>query len=200
MGKSNKGKKYTRLTGFEIPTADNLARAAAFLDWYAINSKDLERRVRKNRRHLNSYDPDIMADAMLQIYDAIALKGADVKDFTFYFYRTYYNIYLAAIGKARTVCIDDAAELEAPNFDYNNYELAVDHLKSEILEYVRGKYDPVAVSLFEIYIGLQPDTSYKRIAALLGIPFSTVWTSIGVIRKDVAAAFGNRKEYLLSIS
>ena len=146
---------------------------------------------------------------MLAIYDAIAYKGADVKDYVFYFYRSYYNLYLAGKRKPGPDFLDDISvgedrtltdTLEAPDFDYYNYEIAVDALKTEILDYVRARYNPVEVSLFEIYVGLYPDTSYKRIAALLGIPFYKVWASIGAIRKDVAVTFADRKGFLLSYS
>lgn len=144
---------------------------------------------------------------MLGIYDAIAYKGADVKDYVFYFYRSYYNLYLAGKRKPGPDFLDDiivgedrtlSDTLEAPDFDYYNYEIEVDALKTEILDYVRARYNPVEVSLFEIYVGLYPDTSYKRIAALLGIPFNKVWASIGAIRKDVAVNFSDRRGFLLS--
>ena len=207
MKKTNKGKKYVRLTGYEIPTDENLKRAAAFLEWYALNVADLESRVRKNRNHPGSYCPDLMADTMLGIYDAVALKGLDVKDYRFYFYRSYYNLYLGERKKVKPGYLDDVVTgedltlsdvLAAPLNNSAEYELAVDRLQSEILDYVRAYYDPVASSHFEIYIGLQPDTSYKRIAALLGVPFNLVWTSIGAIRKDVAQVFAAERGNLLS--
>lgn len=206
MRKTNKGKKYVRLTGYEIPTDENLARGRQFLEWYAQNTEDLASRIKKNRSHLNSYDRDLMADVMLSIYDAITLKGAAIKDYRFYYYRAYYNAYLGQ--KAGPVYLDDVKlgedltlsdTLAAPTFQYEAYELAADELQAQILEYVRAKYDPVAVSLFEIYIGLSPDTSYKKIAALLGVPFTLVWSNIGRIRKDVAQAFQDKKGNLLSI-
>lgn len=211
---TNKGKKYKRLTGLEVATPENLARANDFLIWYGDNTDDLKNRINKNRSHRNSYCPDLMGDTMLGIYDAIAYKGADVKDYVFYFYRSYYNLYLAGKRKPGPDFLDDIIiwgedrhgrepktmtdMLEAPDFDYYNYEIEVDALKTEILDYVRARYNPVEVSLFEIYVGLYPDTSYKRIAALLGIPFNKVWASIGAIRKDVAVNFSDRRVYLLS--
>ena len=204
---TNKGKKYMRLTGLEVATPENLARANEFLKWYGNNTADLKSRINKNRSHQNRFCPDLMGDTMLSIYDAIAYKGADVKDYIFYFYRSYYNLYLAGKNKPRPDFLDDIRigedqtlndTLEAPDFDYYNYEIEVDALKTEILDYVRARYNPVEVSLFEIYVGLYPDTSYKRISALLGIPFNKVWASIGAIRKDVAVNFSDRRGFLLS--
>lgn len=204
---TNKGKKYKRLTGLEVATPENLARANDFLIWYGDNTDDLKNRINKNRSHRNSYCPDLMGDTMLGIYDAIAYKGADVKDYVFYFYRSYYNLYLNGKRKPGPDFLDDikvgevrtlSDTLEAPDFAYYNYEIEVGALKTEILDYVRARYNPVEASLFEIYVGLYPDTSYRRIAALLGIPFNKVWTSIGAIRKDVAVKFSDRRVYLLS--
>lgn len=197
-GGRNKGKKYKKLHGFEQATPETEARAREFMQWYGDNFDALRDKLIYD--HL--YDDEIATDTALYLYDCIALKGFVIKDYKFYYLRAYHTARLAALKKRTPeVSIDDEEriiQLSAPDFNYEKYEAVVDQLNTEILEYVRANYDAVAVSLFEIYIGLQPDISYKRLAVMLDIPVTKIWTSIGAIRKGVAAEFGARKGYLLS--
>jgi hypothetical protein len=98
---------------------------------------------------------------------------------------------------------DDGASfselLAAPEYDYEAQEQVVDTIEKEITEYVRTNYDPAACSLFEIYIALRPETSYKKLAKMLGFPVQWVWPVIGAIKKDLIANYSNRKDYLLSL-
>jgi hypothetical protein len=54
------------------------------------------------------------------------------------------------------------------------------------------------VSLFEIYVGLSPDISYKRMSIILGIPATRIWPVIGRIKKDLVKRFDGRRGFLLS--
>lgn len=198
-GGKNKGKKYKKLKGYEQPTPETAKRARDFMDWYGENFQDLRDRLIYD--HL--YDDEIATDTALHLHECIALKGFIIKDYKFYYLRAYHTARLAHLKKRRyDLPLDDEEtylQLEACDFDYETYERVVDELNGEILEYVRANYDEIAVSLFEIYIGLQPDTSYRRLSVMLDIPVTKIWVSIGAIRKDVAERFAERKEYLLSI-
>ena len=80
----------------------------------------------------------------------------------------------------------------APDFDSREYEEAVETINTEVMEFVRSTYDEMSISLFEMYVGLAPDVSYKKLAAMLGLPFAKVWMSIGNVKKRVLRHFGNR--------
>lgn len=207
----NKGKKYRKLQGFEQATEETEARAAAFMAWYGDNFT----RIRDKLIFVHLYDDQVATDTALNVYESIALKGLIVQDYQFYFLRAYHTNRLAML-KRKTYEVplefsfqspdeeytDFTALLgvaDTPDFDYELHEDIVQTLSAEMLEYVRAKYDPLSASLFEIYIGLLPDTSYKRLSELLGIPVTRIWTSIGAIRKDLALQFENRKVYLLSL-
>jgi len=217
----NKGKKYKKLQGFEEPTELSQANATAFMYWYGKNFE----RLRDKLIFAHLYDDEVATDTALTIYDNIALKGVVILDYQFYFLRAYHTNRVAkANRKAREISYDEGLYNEfnkmdngreptsnrtslavaqliaaAPDFDYEEYELAVDQLSTEMLDYVRANYDPLSVSLFEIYVGLLPGISYKKLSALLGIPVTRIWTSLGEIRKDLAERFAERKENLLSV-
>lgn len=195
---SNKGKKYVKLKGYEVATPESAARAAEFLDWYAENLHSLKRKLR-------AYDDDVVSETVILIYDAIALKGAKVESFAHYFFRAYQTNALRAV-QAGTKYAQEVARvdtevhlLKASTYDFAAYEKEADELSAEILRYVREKYDPLVCSLFEIYIGLQPETSYNKLSALLGIPRSTIERNITAIRKDVAEAFSARRDFLRTL-
>lgn len=202
-GGRNKGKKYKKLTGFEMATPESEAKARDFMEWYGANFEALKRELYYKGRF---FDDEVATDTALIIYDAIALKFAKVESYKHYFFRAYHT---NAIKKARdegrelaqTHELDSGTfELPAPTFDYDTYEREVNAFSEEVLNYVRAKYPPYECSIFEIYIGLQPDTSYDKLSALLGISRTTVWQTIGAIRKDVGGEFKTRKGNLLMLT
>lgn len=203
---SNKGKKYVKLRGNEIATPENEARARLFLEWYGDNARD----IRDNLIYARLYDDEIATDTMLNVYNSIALKGLKIRhDYKYYFMCAYHTNYRAAKMRKNAqvvVSIDAqpydgaslAEKLAAPDFDYETYEQTIDAFKTEITDYVRTNYDPAACSIFEIYIALQPDISYKRLAKMLGFPVQQIWPVIGSIKKDIVATFSDRRAYFLS--
>lgn len=183
----NKGKQYAKLKGYEEATPESEERANEFMQWYGDNFN----RLRDKLIFTHLYDDEVATDTALIVYDNIALKRFVVVDYQAYFLRAYHTNRVAKLK--RRVYETELAQLQDEPFiadlDHEEREEAVDRLNNEMLEYVRASYDPFSTSLFEIYIGLLPDTSYKRLAALLGLPDSQVWTRIGVIRKDLAQRF-----------
>lgn len=210
-GGRNRGKRYIKLTGGETATPENETRAHDFMAWYGANICDLRRGL------YNGFcDADLMSETALHIYDCIAFKGLRIDNYRSYYLRAYHTNRIAAIKRdgenlSRTIRIDNGGlggnpnRIEArvvprfPDGDRKAYEVAAARLETEILEYVRGKYDAAAVALFEIYVALRPDISYKRLSELLGWPLCKIWPIMGAIRKDVAARFGERHRRLLTI-
>jgi DNA-directed RNA polymerase specialized sigma24 family protein len=174
-------------------TPENEAKARAFMDWYGANRDKL-------RYYVHDYDEDLFTDAFLRAYDAIVRRGTEVKNNTGYFLQAYRATFLDSKKTPVVGKVDERAaeDLLTSDFDSGVYEDAVKTLNAEVLAYVRENYDEVAVSLFEIYVGLSPDISYKRMSNMLGIPEAKVWSSIGRIKKDVVKRFGGRRDFLLS--
>lgn len=209
-GGRNRGKNYIKLTGSETATPESEARARDFMAWYGANMDGLRRSL-----YNGFYDADLMSETALHIYNCIALKGLRVDNYRGYYLRAYHTTRMAALkrdseNQERTVRIDygtdrNPARVEAEivphpaDGDRKAYEVAAARLENEILEYVRAKYDAAAVALFEIYVALRPDISYKRLSELLGWPLCKIWPVMGAIRKDVAAHFGERNRQLLTI-
>lgn len=172
---------------------ENEAKARDFMEWYGGNMDRL-------RHYVEWYDEDLFTDAFLRAYEAIARRGTSVRNYTAYFLRTYRNTLLDTKKISGGHRADETAlqRLTQVEFDAPLYEAAVETINTEVLDYVREAYDEVAVSLFEIYVGLFPDISYGRMADMLGISENKIWPVIGKIKKDVVKRFGGRKDFILS--
>lgn len=176
---------------------ENDAKARAFMAWYGNNMDKLRYYVKGGNLE---FDEDLFTDAFLRAYEAIARRGTDVKDNVGYFLQSYRATFLDSKKAPEINKADDTAvgNLRASDFDSDLYEEVVETINTEMLEYVRKSYDEVAVSLFEIYVGLSPDISYKRMAVILGIPATKIWPVIGKIKKDLVKRFDGRRDFLLS--
>lgn len=197
----NKGKKYNKRRGDEVATPESEARANEFMKWYGDNYDA----IRGKLVYGELYDDQIATDTFLRIYDCIALDGLVVKDYKFYFLRSYHTNRLGALNKDSVAearfLRDDATvnNIVVQDATYLDYEIAVETLRAEIVDYVRGQFDPYSVALFEIYMGLQPEISYRAMAEMLGIGVYEIWPLIGAIKKDIRYHFSDRRDYLLSI-
>lgn len=183
-------KRYIKLTGTEIATPENKNRGDAFLQWFAQNRSEVIRCINVE------VDEDLLTDAMLRMYDSIALKGFKVDTFKSYYLMTYRNVFLAAKRNLRPEDIEGIAvidaEIIAPPFDEKD-------LCDELIAFVRGNYDTISVSIFEIYVSLYPQFSSLRIAELTGLPISRIKTTLAAIRKDVCNEYGSAYTSLLSL-
>lgn len=211
-------RKYIKLQGHEKPTAESERRAKAFMRWYSLRFD----RLRKEWLYAGKFDDEVATDTALYIYECIALKGLIIKGkYKWYFLRSYHMRLLAeqkkrAAEAKRTVYLDEPAfeedlavrgptggyqrnALAASDFDYEYFEAVVDAINNEMLAYVREKYSPLDASLFEIYMALQPDMSYKRMGKMLGYSPNKIWPVIGAIRRDLAVRFDEKRTFLLSI-
>lgn len=206
--KGNKRGAYIKLTGDEIitehATHTSSRRARAFAAWFGENYE----RIRADLAEKNNLDDDVLNDTYILVYDIIAMKGREVVDFGNYFYRAYYtnNRKDTWEGEAKerdTARIDDPlggcdlGNVEASAFDVHGFEYALDAFNKEVHAYVAEFYDAECLSLFEMYVGLYPEMSYKKLSDELGVPFSTVWQTLGIIKRDVVETFYTRKDQIL---
>lgn len=197
-------RKYTKLLGHEVAAPDNEKRAKAFMRWFSLRFD----RLRTEWLYAGKFDDEVATDTAMYIYDSIALKGTKIiGKYKSYYLRAYHNRLKAVRMKqarlaAATVWLDDPEvnlDLAAPTFDYEHFEALVDAVNNEMMEYVRERYPPLDASLFEIYIALQPNMSYKRMGKMLGYSPNKIWPVIGAIRRDLALKFVARRDYLLSL-
>lgn len=201
-GGKNKGKKYKKLTGYEVATPESSKRARAFMIWYGANYEKLKTALKLKERVFND---EIATDTALRIYDDIALKDLRIDSYKHYYFRAYHtNAMKYERDKVRQNVIfphnsnpEMLGELPAQDFDYQNYEDASAALNAKILDHVLANYSPYKASIFEIYVGLQPDISCLRLAQILGLKQHTVWTILNEIRRDISELYRAEKDNLL---
>jgi hypothetical protein len=202
----NKGKKYVKLTGNEIATPEAERKAKRFIDWYGAMYITIARSIR-------DHDQEIATDTMLQMYNDILYKDARVKNYRAYFISAYHTTKLKrtiAEGKRRALHVSLDAPIEgeqdqtigemipAPDYDYETYEACIEQVHAEVLGYVRANYEPMEISIFEIYVGLQPNVSYSTMGAMLGISANRIYLIISAIKRDLQLNYTERRKYLLS--
>lgn len=201
----NKGKKYVKLTGNEIATPEAERKAKRFLDWYGAMYNHIARKIR-------GYNAEIATETMLRVYNDILYKGAHIKNYRAYFVKAYHTTKLKQdIEEARRrgmhISFDAPAEedttlsemIAAPDFDYELHEEIVERINAEILDYVRAKFSPMEISIFEIYVGLQPAVSYTLMGELLGISANRIYLIVSAIKRDLSENYTDRRKYLLSL-
>lgn len=189
----------------QLATPEAQARGDKFLRWFS-QAMPLIR-----GKWLENCNEDAMQDAALRVYDAILYRELRIRVYRAYYMMTYCNECNKAKASATSAgyldsvtgeyfATDEPVELSIADEDTDaatDWHDAVDTLGAEVLAYVNEHYDPVQAAIFEIYMGLLPDTSYRKLAQLLGFPFNTIWRTIGAIQADVRVAFGERKNKLL---
>lgn len=204
-GGKNRGKKYKKLTGYEVATPESTKRARAFMIWYGHNFERLKVVLKYRGRGFND---EVATDTALKIHDDILLKDLRIGSYKHYYFRAYHtNAMRNARDETRQNVIfsplsnnNSAVEIEAPSFDSAYYEEVSDALNTELLDYVSANYSPYKCSIFEIYIGLQPDVTCRSLSIMLGLAEHIVWTVLNEIRQDVCAKFKGRKDYLLTLT
>lgn len=207
MSGKNKGKKYIKLKGNEIARPQDEARAQRFMRWYGKNCRNLHKFVK-------DFDQDTAHDVALHVYERMAFTGLKPKDNTAYYLQAYRNAIIKrrkdeAKYSAVHVSLsmtgwrgddeDEQLDIAEPDYRADEYEAAFAEFEDEVLDYVRENFDELSVSLFEIYVALQPATSYQKLARMLGLKWWKVWPLISAIRKDVAQKFGERRINLISV-
>lgn len=196
---NNTGKKYIKLTGDEKPTDENKLAADNFLKWYADNIYIIKNRLVSR----SNYDDEIVSETILNIYECIALKGFRISNPMYYFLRAYQtnkklNQKKWSDHEKKILRIDSDYSIDLVDQDIIfNFEIQPDFSK-DIIDYINAEYDPLSASLMEMYLLLQPDISYRRLAKLIDYPASKIWPIIGNMKKDIKKKFGGKRSILLS--
>lgn len=193
--KTNKGKKYITLRGNEVASPENEKRGRDFMSWYAANMERLKYYIRGAGYQV---DEDLLSDTMIRIYEAIALKGAQINDYTGYFLRSYRGMFLNNERKSNTVSCTPLLpdRTEESGYVLRERDRDVSARNTEILDFVRAKFPEPDGILFEIYIGLLLSESDTNLPRMFKIPPLPVWRSISRIRRVLNYFF----DYFLSMN
>lgn len=194
----NKGKKYIRLSGDEEITPDRAKEVVRFTKWFNDNCGGVKDSITTKEE----IDLEVFSETYLSMYDAIAFKRLNTKDYRAYFCRAYYTNKIAAYTRelkrdSRHFDLDSTWNI--PDVDKYNEDTVkeAEQLNNDILGYVRISYDPIESSLFEIYVHSKPAMSYKELSKLTKIPYYRIAASLSTILRDVREVFKGRKESII---
>lgn len=195
---ANKGKKYIRLTGDEVITPEREAEVLKFTKWFNDNCEAVSKSITTKEK----IDPEIFANTYITMYESIAFKKLNTKDYKAYFCRAYYTNKIGAKVKdqkhnARHYDLDGTWNLVDNSLDDEEMVKEAEKLNNDILDYVRDTYEPLEFSLFEIYIHAKPSMSYKKLSEITKVPYYRIADSLSTIIKDVRTTFRDRKESII---
>lgn len=179
----NKGKKYLKIKGNEVITAENQAKADHFKYWFG--EKYAKLRVELIQK--NTLDEDVMNETFLRIHDKILFGGLVIKDYKAYFHRAFFTNYMQVIidlSKGILSSIDgvdttDDAEDDAPMIATKV------RLENDIFDYVYNKYSVRDFELFKMYVTLKPAINYEILSNMTNISQSRISETISKIRRDI---------------
>lgn len=192
---TNKGKRYIYLKGDEVAKPEDLKRANAFLIWYGLSLKALKSQLYYRGR---AFDHDVAQDTALTIYDNIAFKSSEIKDIKGYFFMAYQTNKLKALRDDGSTDYIDPETQELEDAITEEYERELHELREAILAYVREEREAFDCTLYEMYEGLYPDISHRRLADMLGLPEHTIRYSLETTITAIRLTFKSRYAYLLS--
>ena len=193
----NKGKKYLKIKGSEVVTAENQGKADHFKYWFGENYVRLCRELTQK----DTLDSDIMNETFLRIHDKILYGGLVIKDYKAYFHRAFFTNYMQVIidiSKGILSSVDGYDTTDDSDDDEPMIRTKT-RLENDILDYIYEKYPVRDFELFKMYVSLKPAINYEQLAGITNISQSRISETISKIRKDVRAnkVFLDRREATL---
>ena len=193
----NKGKKYLKIKGSEVITAENQGKADHFKYWFGENYARLCRELAQK----DTLDSDIMNETFLRIHDKILYGGLVIKDYKAYFHRAFFTNYMQVIidiSKGILSSVDGYDTTDDSDDDEPMIRTKT-RLENDILDYIYEKYPVRDFELFKMYVSLKPAINYEQLAGITNISQSRISETISKIRKDVRAnkVFLDRREATL---
>jgi len=181
----NKGKKYLKIKGDEVITAENLGKADHFKYWFGEKYMQLQRELIQK----NTFDEDIMNETFIRIHDKILYGGLVIKDYKAYFHRAFFTNYMQVV-------IDVSKGMLSSLDGYDTYDNSDDdmamiatkvQLENDIFDYISEKYPARDYELFKMYVRLKPSINYAQMSEMTGLSQSRISESVSKIRKDIRA-------------
>jgi hypothetical protein len=181
----NKGKKYLKITGKEVITAENQAKADHFKHWFGENYI----RLRHELIQKDTFDEDILNETFLRIYDKVLFGGQIILNYKAYFHRAFFTNFMQEtinLSKGLMASIDDYDAIDDSNNHLERLRREM-QLESDILDYVHNKYPTVDYELFCMYVRLKPAINYAELSKITKLPQSRVSETILRIRRDICS-------------
>ena len=145
-----------------------MSEADKFMAWYADNFIFLRKCAGKD----TEADPDIMGDAALAVYDAIA-RGRNINDYKGYFLRVYRNKYLDSFKHSEAFRALRMSEEHIPDEEATERRRGKDERTETVMNRVTARYGEKAAVIFELYTGLYPVSKY-RFCSVFGLNYAKI--------------------------
>lgn len=179
----NKGKKYLKITGNEVITVENQAKADHFKYWFGQNFSKLRGELIQK----DTLDDDIMNETFLRIHDKIIYGGLVIKDYKAYFHRAFFTNYMQVIIDLSKGILSSMDGIDTTDDSEDDAPMIATkiRLENDIFDYIYDKYSVRDFELFKMYVTLKPAINYEILSTMTNISKSRISETISKIRRDI---------------
>lgn len=187
-GGGNLGKKYLKIKGDEIITVENQLKVDAFNKWFSGNYIFLKKRIIQQQN--GTFDEEVFHETYIRIATKILYGGLEIKDYAFYFHRSYFtNTIQLAIRENRYAeydliqidCIDESEE----NIEImKNQDETIQTIKDFVKEHYPNDYDLFISNMID-------GITYPKLSERTGIKEHVIQRKVSAIKDVLRKEFTN---------
>lgn len=179
-------KKYLKITGNEIITAENQSKADHFTSWFVDNYSAIKNQLIQKR----ALDEDVLHDIYLSIHKRILFGGFTLEgNIMPYFMCAYYLQRLKRKVKAtRTQSVEasffDFIKLADTSQEDIEVQEKENYLYQQIIDHVKAEY-PESYHLFHLNMVADQKLSYEKLSKKEGLSEYAVGVKMRDIKQDL---------------
>lgn len=191
--------KYIILTGDEELDTEGLILGAVFNSWITDNYSTLKTKMKTDK-----WDEDVYHETYLKMYEIIAFKKYEVKDFLSYFCRAYYtNLFLRDVKTWRLFYAEglNPERMEIEDVPYKGASKLEKLWNNEVSLDIEQRFDKTTVALFKLNMGVvyENSTDIPRIynmdelSFMYGIPKHAIQRRLSEVKKFIKGVYYKQK-------
>lgn len=185
-GGGNLGKKYLKIKGDEVITPENQLKLDAFNKWFSDNYLFLKKRITKQQN--GTFDDEVFHETYIRIATKILYGGLNIKDYAFYFHRSYFTNTIQLSIKENRFVEFDLGLIQQIDESEENIEIMKkqEMLTTEIKEYVQKTW-PEDYNLFKL--SYEEGLTLSEVTAATGMKFRQVQNRLSIIKNQIKKEF-----------
>lgn len=186
-GGKNLGKKYLKIKGDEIITPENQLKVDAFNKWFSDNYFFLKKKITSQG---GVFDDEIFHETYIRIATKILYGGLEIKDYAFYFHRSYYTNAIQLAIKENRYADCEFIQFNIIDESKENIEImkkqdeTIQDIKAFVLSHFPSDYDLFVSNMID---GL----TYPDLSEQTGIKAYVIQQKISTIKSAIKKEFAS---------
>ncbi|PXV62625.1 DNA-directed RNA polymerase specialized sigma24 family protein [Dysgonomonas alginatilytica] len=184
-GGGNLGKKYLKIKGNEVITPENQLKVDAFNKWFSDNYLFLKKKITSQG---GGFDEEIFHETYIRIATKIVYGGLEIKDYAFYFHRSYYtNAIQLAIKENRYA---DCEFIQFNIVDESEENIEIMKKQEETIQAIKDFVKTNYPGDYDLFIGNMIDgVTYPELSVKAGIKEYIIQKKISEIKNALKKEF-----------